>query len=131
MEIFHEDILLLNAINVRIYILLVFLVNLDFALLVVKFMLKIGHLILKNNSLMFNIFILFFLYLLDFVQISSFPIGLNFKFLLKLLISLLNIYLKNLVSILLELLLILIHFQEILIGTLIFIVFLLMIDIKK
>ena len=131
MEIFHEDILLLNAINVRIYILLVFLVNLDFALLVVKFMLKIGHLILKNNSLMFNIFILFFLYLLDFVQISSFPIGLNFKFLLKLLISLLNIYLKNLVSILLELLLIFIHFQEILIGTLIFIVFLLMIDIKK
>lgn len=131
MEIFHEDILLLNAINARIYILLVFLVNLDFALLVVKFMLKIGRLILKNNSLMFNIFMLFFLYLLDFVEISSFPIGLNFKFLLKLLISLLNIYLKNLVSILLELLLIFIHFQEILIGTLIFIVFLLMMDIKK
>lgn len=131
MEIFHEDILLLNAINAHIYILLVFLVNLDFALLVVKFMLKIGHLILKNNSLMFNIFMLFFLYLLDFVEISSFPIGLNFKFLLKLLISLLNIYLKNLVSILLELLLIFIHFQEILIGTLIFIVFLLMVDIKK
>jgi len=66
-----------------------------------------------------------------FVEISSFPIGLNFKILLKLLISLLNMYLKNLVSILLELLLIFIHFQEILIGILIFIVFLLMVDIKK